>query len=207
MDVKTALTTRRSVHNFDPKKQIDEKALHDIFDLVRYTPSGYNLQPVEFLLVTDKKLQEKLKEVSYNQQHVADASAVAIILARKDPQNWSKEIFADWKKKGYFNDDQVNSTVASIQNWPTWFGEVGMKTWAHKHAGLYGMALMVAAMQYGVQTEPMEGFESPKVRELFKIPDQYEIPMFVCLGYQNKELPPQLDRKPVNKLIHFNSMK
>lgn len=206
MDVKTALTTRRSVHNFDANKHIDEKTLHEIFELVRYTPSGYNLQPVEFLVITDKKTQETLKEMSYNQQHVLDASAVAIVLSRKDPQNWAEHTFADWKKHGYFNEEQMKNTVSVVKQWPAWFGEPGMKAWAHKQAGIYGMALMVAAMEYGVQTEPMEGFEAQKVREFFKIPEHFEIPMFVCLGYQNKEQLPRLTRKSFTELVHMNKL-
>ncbi len=206
MDVKTALATRRSVHNFDPEKKIDEKTLKEIFELVRYTPSGYNLQPVEFLVIADKTLQEQLKAVSYNQQHVHDASAVAIVLSRSDPQNWAEKTFADWKAKGYFNEEQMKNTTGVVKSWPQWFGENGLKQWAHKHAGLYGMALMVAAMQYGVQTEPMEGFEAQKVRDLFKIPAHFEIPMFVCLGYQNKEQLPRLNRKTFEELVHINKL-
>lgn len=65
MDIKTALTARRSVHDFNSGKEISLEILRGIFELVLLTPSSYNLQPVEFLLVTDKKLKEKVKEASY----------------------------------------------------------------------------------------------------------------------------------------------
>ena len=206
MKVDEALKTRRSVHNFDPEKEIGEETLREIFELVRITPSGYNLQPVEFLVVKDKQLQEKLKAVSYNQQHVYDASAVAIVLSRKDPENWCEKTFADWVEKGYFNEEIAKTVIGSVKSWPNYWGKDGMKAWAHKHAGLYAMALMVAAMQYGVQTEPMEGFDGQKVRELFGIPEHFEIPMFVCLGYQNKEQLPRLNRKKFEELVHVNKL-
>lgn len=62
---------------------------------------------------------------------------------------------------------------------------------------------------YGVQsvdTEPMEGFKEDEIRALFKIPSNYEIPMFVCLGYKSKEQLPNLKRKTFEELVHLNKM-
>jgi nitroreductase len=80
MNVFEALKTRRSIHNYIPNKKIPKEDFKKIFDVVRYTPSGYNAQPWEFVVIEDQEKKKKLQEIAFNQKHVADASAVICVL-------------------------------------------------------------------------------------------------------------------------------
>jgi nitroreductase/NAD-dependent dihydropyrimidine dehydrogenase PreA subunit len=51
---------RRSIRNYRPEP-VDKQTIEDIFDIVRYAPSGVNRQPVKWLFVHDT---EQLKEMS-----------------------------------------------------------------------------------------------------------------------------------------------
>jgi len=70
MDTKKVIQERRSVHSFDPNKKVTDAQFKQLFDLVKLSPSGYNLQPWEFIVVRDAANKERLKAVSYNQPHI-----------------------------------------------------------------------------------------------------------------------------------------
>ncbi len=59
MDIKTAITQRRTIRRF-LKKPIEERVLREIIALSRLYASGANLQPIRYIAVTD---QSKLDSV------------------------------------------------------------------------------------------------------------------------------------------------
>jgi hypothetical protein len=44
VNVTEAIESRRSVHDYTDE-ELDDDTLEELFDRVKYTPSGYNLQP------------------------------------------------------------------------------------------------------------------------------------------------------------------
>ena len=59
MDVYQAATTRRSIRRFQ-QKPIDPAILDRIVDAGRLAPSGMNVQPLEFILVTQPDLRQQV---------------------------------------------------------------------------------------------------------------------------------------------------
>ena len=75
MDIKKIIQERRSVRSYDPEKEISDAQLRELFDLVKMSPSGYNLQPWEFVVVRSEAGKKKLNGCTNGQQHIEDASA------------------------------------------------------------------------------------------------------------------------------------
>ena len=65
--------TRRSVHDYTDEP-LDDETVEEIFDRVRLAPSGYNLQPWEFLVLREDENKAALREVAYDQEHVESSS-------------------------------------------------------------------------------------------------------------------------------------
>ena len=63
MEVFEAIRTRRSIREYLPKP-IEPEKLEKVAEAFRLAPSARNLQNWKLLIVTDKELKEKLKEVS-----------------------------------------------------------------------------------------------------------------------------------------------
>ena len=59
MDVYTAIFSRRSIRRFQ-QKPIDLELLKKFVDAARVAPSAANLQPLEYFVVTDKKLRSEI---------------------------------------------------------------------------------------------------------------------------------------------------
>jgi nitroreductase len=75
-----AIKTRRAIHNYIPNKKIPKEDFEKLVDTVRCTPSGYNAQPWEFVVIEDEEKKKELQKIAFNQAHVTDASAVICVL-------------------------------------------------------------------------------------------------------------------------------
>lgn len=57
------------------------------------------------------------------------------------------------------------------------------EAWGMKNAAFAAMQFMLAATACGLRTLPMEGFDERRLRAVLQIPDEYAIPLVVCVGH------------------------
>jgi len=198
--------TRRSVHDYTDEPLGDE-TLERIFEKVRYAPSGYNLQPREFLVLRTDENKQALREVAYDQEHVTEAAAAVVVLGNKDPMAHAEPIFDDWLEKGYIPNEDVKQQLLENVEGMASMPEDERRVWTTRSTALAAMTLMLAAWDEGVATCPMEGFDTDGVLETFEVPDGYEPVMLITMGYPADEATDiENDRKlrrPVNEIVHY----
>ena len=61
MNVDETIRTRRSIRRFDGR-QVPDDLLEEILDLVRYTPSSMNGQPLTFVVVRDPSVKQQIAD-------------------------------------------------------------------------------------------------------------------------------------------------
>lgn len=82
------VTTTRSTRRFLPNIEIKNEELEEVIDLVRITSSAKNMQPLKYVVVTDKALVEKLANTvkwaahlsEWNQTKEEQPSAFIIVI-------------------------------------------------------------------------------------------------------------------------------
>lgn len=201
MEAREVILNRRSVHYFDTEKQITDSQLKELFDLVKMAPSGYNLQPWEFVVVRDPENKKRLRKCAMNQKHVEEASAMVIVCGNLDPSKFADKIFDDWVKQGYFNDEVKDKTLQEVKKLnekPDY-----CKTWTVRSTCLSAMLLMIAAKDMGIATCPMEGFYPKMTAKEFGIPDGVMPIMLIAMGYEQKPPLPRVYRRPFEEIVHF----
>lgn len=191
MDTAQAIGERRSAHYFDPSRSIADAQLRELFDLVKLAPSGYNLQPWEFVVIRDADGKRRLRAAARDQKHVTDASAMVVVCGTLDPGRHAERVFADWVAKGYFPAETGKKMADQVRGWSAKPLEQ-RRVWTTRSTALAAMTLMLAAKDLGLASCPMEGFEPDKVAREFGVPSDYEVVMLIALGY---ELKPDLERK------------
>ncbi len=77
MDVLEAINTRRSVRAYAPDA-IPADVLGRMQQALRFAPSACNLQPWQFILVTDSSLRRKLAQAAQDQLFMADAPVTVV---------------------------------------------------------------------------------------------------------------------------------
>ncbi|MBI4173608.1 MAG: nitroreductase family protein [Candidatus Aenigmarchaeota archaeon] len=205
METQAAIRTRRSIRDFDPGRKVSDRQLHELFELVGLSPSSYNLQAWEFLVIRAAAGKKKLRACAEDQRHVEEASAAIIVLADTYPIDYARTTMADRVKLGYYDQQKAQATLAKITAWKGKGAEY-RKLKAVRSVSLACMALMLAARDMGLDSCPIEGFDSGQVRKGFGIPGRYEIAMLICLGYRKQEPRQRLPRKEVKDIVHLEAL-
>lgn len=197
--------TRRSVHDYSDES-VDDETLNRIFEQVRYTPSSYNLQPWEFLVLEDDGNRERLQEVAYGQEHVTDAPVSVVVLANTDPSAHGEAVAEDMLRKGYLPNEEARDGLLDTFSGMRDRDEETNRLWAAKSTSLAIKALLDAAWSEGLATCPMGGFDAEALVEEFDIPAGYDPVMLVTLGYPAEgadelEMPRKF-RRQVSEFVH-----
>ncbi|WP_320005914.1 nitroreductase family protein [Maridesulfovibrio sp.] len=186
MEFKEILENRRAVNFFDPEKDVTEAQLKEIVEDAAKSPSSFNLQPWKMIILRDSEQKGKLQKLAFDQPKVSEAPVVIILLA--DREGWKEgNTILESHFKNNLKPDQREwfiSTTAALYG----SSEAATQAFANKNAGLFAMSLMYSASNLGLHTHPMDGFDHEAVRKEFNIPDQYWIPMLICVGQKKADV-------------------
>ena len=208
MDFDDAVLTRRSVHEYNDET-VDEETLEAVFERVRYSPSSFNLQPWEFLVLQDDENRERLQEVAYGQDHVTDAPVAIAVLGNTNPAAHGDAVAADLLRKGYLPNEEAKAGLLETFDGMTERSDEENRVWTQRSTSLAAMTLMHAASAEGLSTCPMGGFDGDALHEEFDIDDQYEPVMLVTLGYAADDAAdktnPRKFRREAEAFVHHES--
>lgn len=80
LTVMEAIARRRSVRSFKPDR-LPPEVLKQLVEAARLAPSGSNIQPWRFLVVTDSREKKQLRALAANQGFIEEAPAVFVCCA------------------------------------------------------------------------------------------------------------------------------
>lgn len=195
---------RHSAVNFVEGIDITETQLKEIFELVKLSPSVFNLQRTNYLVVTDQEMKQKIKELSYNQYKIGTASAVIYVLADKNGVSMAHEIYEPMKWLGIIDEVEYEKTMEQIQKYTGAFDETGTHIDLVREASISATSLLYAAKHYGWDTCPMGVINYDEIRQLFNIPDNLIPVLMITLGKSVEKKRPRGYRKPVNQFVTFD---
>jgi nitroreductase len=203
-----AVTTRRSVHDYSDEP-VDEKTLEAVFERVRFSPSSYNLQPREFLVLQDDENRGRLQEVAYGQEHVTDAPVAIAVLGNTNPAAHGEAVTEDLLRKGYLPNEEAKAGLLETIKGMNDRSDEENRIWTQRSTSLAAMTLMHAASAEGLSTCPMGGFDGDALIQEFDIEDGYESVMLLTLGYAADEAAdtenPRKFRRAVDEIVHHET--
>ncbi len=202
MDALTALKERISANWFDPNRTLSEMEIKELVAYATEAPSAFNIQHWRFVAVTDPAAKERLKALAYNQQKVADAAVVFIILGDLRGYEKMPQIVEQMVASGILPPEQGQRWVQMAQDFystnPTLARDEAIRSGA-----MAAMALMIAAQAKGLVSGPMIGFDAEGVKREFHIPDRYVPVMLLPVGYAAAGNWPRKPRLKVDEVLAF----
>ena len=81
MEALEAIRTRRSVRSFN-EKPVSRETIEQIIDGARLAPSANNIQPWEFVVVTDQTVREKIANATDYGKFIADAPVCVAVFCK-----------------------------------------------------------------------------------------------------------------------------
>ena len=73
MEYRETVLARYACRSFKPE-QIPEEKIQELLELVRWTPSGLNVQPWRIRVIKDAAQKTAVAEAAWGQRHVAECS-------------------------------------------------------------------------------------------------------------------------------------
>lgn len=194
MNTFEAIKTRRSIKHYDPDHKMDDDEKEDLIHLAMHSPTAFNIQHVRYVIVEDEELRKQIREVSWNQAQVTEASLLVIICA--DLKAWEKNPERYWQNAP----EEVKKIMVPAIGQYYSGNEQAQRDEAMRSCGLAAQTLMLGAKAMGYDSCPMDGFDFDKVGELINLPKDHIIAMFVVIGKKTKNAwprPGQLTKEDV----------
>lgn len=201
MEFSELIKKRRACHNFLPNSKIKKQDILKIVEETNLTPSGYNAQPWEFIIIQKKENIKQLQEIAFDQPHLKNAAAIIIILGDSKIGRNVDQLLADWLQYGYCTKEEIpvyKNSIAKNRK------PERLKKMALRNAMLAAMTLIYSAENLGYDTCPIMGFSQKDLEEHLKIPEDRVIALMVAIGKNDHSKEnPRLPRKSPESVIHF----
>ncbi|OBQ45797.1 nitroreductase family protein [Halodesulfovibrio spirochaetisodalis] len=203
---KQILQNRRAINFFDQERDVPEALLREIVEEATHSPSSFNLQPWNIMVLREQEEKMRLRKLAMNQPKVSESPVTLILLA--DTRAWHKDndslnIVLNHKlDDGELTEDKKDWFFGVCERL---YGKSrdSQLAFAVKNTAFFAMSLMYSATSRGLQTHPMDGFDHDGVKKEFNIPDQYWVPLLMSVGYhaKNAEILPVKQRKSYDELV------
>lgn len=184
------LNWRYATKMFDSTKKLAQKDWLVLEESLRLSPSSYGLQPWKFLVVQNKDLRAKLKEVSWNQSQVVDCSHYVVFTTLKTVTKENVDEFvADIAKQREATVESLqgyrNAIISDIVEGPR--NEIA-QSWAQRQSYIAMGNLMNAAAQMRIDTCPLEGLDPSAYDKILNLENtEYATVAAVAVGYRHAD--------------------
>jgi len=205
MEFSELMRMRRSVNFFDPDKPVEQAVLEKIVEEASLSPSGFNLQPWNLLVVRSPDVKKRLRKIAWDQPKLEQAPVVLVLLADKD--GWKPD--HPVMEKSWQNQIDLGYTRPEMRGWfdgaaRQLFGsDEGSLTFAVRNSCFFGMSLMLAITNAGLDSHPISGFDHDALVAELDIPDNFVVPMMLVVGQfdQKQTLGPAKWRKSYQEIV------
>lgn len=189
-DFQKALQFRHACKVFDTTKKIPHNQFLEILQAGRLSPSSLGLEPTRLLVVRDKNLRERLKEVCWNQIQLTSASEVVVLKCQLQqmipPSNYINAMSfrrgkTDEERKKWikFYDRFLKTNESN---------GITLRHWVEKQSYIAGSTMMNYAAYLGIDSCAIEGFEERKLNKVLEIDTFKEcVSMIITFGYRINE--------------------
>jgi nitroreductase len=199
---------RRSIRRFK-KDHVPKESIEKILEVARWAPSGFNLQPWEFIVIEKESLRKNIVKIT------TEFWRQSAEMERARPENKGRS----WKLKGMNNEkgDYTDAPVYIIVcgDPRTKAGlPMGVQCDQHRQETIYtsGLAntflyMTLAATTLGLASQWYSAVQTPyascMIKDLLNIPMEFDIYDMLVLGYPAIS-PPEKFLRDTDKMIHWN---
>ena len=200
METQDAIVARRSVKHYDPDHEMSPEEIDRLFELAVLSPTSFNMQNWRFVLVKDPELRQKVRDASWNQAQVTEASLLVLLCADlhahdRDPSRY-------WANAPENVQQMLVPMITKFYEG----NEALQRDEAMRSAGIAGQTLMLAAKDMGYDSCPMIGFDPSAVGALIQLPEDHVIGMMLTIGKALKPAQERGGQLPVSEVLvedHF----
>ncbi|MEM5877877.1 MAG: NAD(P)H-dependent oxidoreductase [Candidatus Aenigmatarchaeota archaeon] len=183
MEFEKIVKERYAAKSFDRKK-IPKELVDRLVEIIRMTPSSYNVQPWKIKIIEDDEIKKKLMSASYNQPQVETCSHLLVLCADIDVEKNVDKIAELMIKEGV-EKDKANAYSKMVKSFLKSLSKEELTVWAQKQVYIALSNALNGSKALGFDACPMEGFDPKEYSKILKLPKNI-VPTVLCpIGYAN----------------------
>ncbi len=187
-------------------QKIKEDDIEEILEAIRLAPSAYGLQPFNVIVTDNKELLQEINKEACKQIIISQCSHLLIF---KSPNNLSADDIENYLSlvKELRNEDEEyiqhnREKLMNLVNNPA----INNKEWISKQVYIALAYASIAAVNLGIDSTPMEGFNPSVLDQVLGLDtDKEGTRVLMALGYREEDedtlsKKPKV-RKPMNQMF------
>ena len=189
MEFKDIVKQRYATKLFDGR-MIDEPTLFSLLDIIRCSPSAFNLQPWKIKIVTAGKIKKNLLPHTNNLPQVTTCSHLFVFCANTELESLVDRAVEGLARTG-LPPDTVSQYAAMIKGYIGSMTPEQRMAFAREQIHIALGNAVNGAKSLGLDSCPMGGFDPVAYAEVLFLPEEY-IPVVLCaVGYAADKQPPK----------------
>ncbi|MBH18875.1 MAG: NAD(P)H-dependent oxidoreductase [Crocinitomicaceae bacterium] len=188
---------RYATKKFDAKKKISDSNIELIKESISLAPTSYGLQLFKVIIVENQEIKNELKKASYNQSQISDASHIFVFCN-------STKIIGDDIDNYIKNKSSIqNKPISEISGYGDFLKTTLLKK-EHKKVSIWTANQVYIALSHlmtfcpsiGIDSCPVEGFDSYKYNEILNLNNRnLNSTVVAAVGYRSNKDSSQYEKK------------
>jgi len=174
---------RRSIRSFKETKGISKRMLDEILEAAKWAPSARNLQPLEFIIVRDKKIRLELARACSQEQPITGEFCLVVV-----------------------GDEMRAAKVGEVSPHDITTAEKGLTNFLYQDAAAATQNMILLAYSMGIDSLWISSFDEPAVRRILEISSNFRPINIIVFGYRQKGagVPP---KRHIKDRLHHEKFK
>jgi nitroreductase / dihydropteridine reductase len=187
MEFKDIVMQRYATKQFDGR-MVDETKLFELLDIIRYSPSAFNLQPWKIKIVSAGKIKANLRPHANDQTQITTCSHLLIFCANTEFESQVDKVLEGMESTGIPN-GMVQEYATMIKSYIGSMSPEQRMGFAREQIYLALGNAVNGAKSLGFDSCPMGGFDPVAFAEVLFLPEEY-VPVVLCaIGYAADQRP------------------
>ncbi|MBT8320617.1 MAG: NAD(P)H-dependent oxidoreductase [Eudoraea sp.] len=183
------LQWRYATKKFDATKKVSQENLEKIKEAIRLSASSYGLQSYKVLVIEDPEIRKTLREASWGQPQITDASHLFVFCSNAEVQDADIDAYLELKA------DTQGIDIKALQGYGDFMksklvtlSKQDQKNWTAKQAYIALGNLMAACAELRIDSCPMEGFDPVQYDEILGLKEKgLSSAVVATVGYRSEE--------------------
>ena len=184
------LNWRYATKRFDNSRKISDDDINTLKHILKLSPSSFGLQPWKFLFVSNPEIRNKLKEQSWGQTQITEASHLIVLTTKQNVNSTDAEKLikatAQTRNIPEASLDKYKSLMLGFfKSLPPGFDVNG---WSSRQVYLALGFLLSSCALLGIDACPMEGITTTEYDKILGLDEkEYKTSVVCTVGYRSEE--------------------
>jgi nitroreductase / dihydropteridine reductase len=189
LEFKDIVMQRYATKQFDGR-MVNEGKLFELLDIIRYSPSAFNLQPWKIKIVSASRIKASLRPHANDQPQITTCSHLLVFCANTELEPQIDKVLKGMESTGV-PAEMVRQYATMIKSYIGSMTPEQRMEFSREQIYIALGNAVNGAKSLGFDSCPMGGFDPAAFAEVLFLPEEF-VPVVICaIGYAADRAPPK----------------